>query len=78
LDTVEGKLSQNFIIYYEWFLVFYSKKNSPYSKKILTKGTLTTLKSSLNVVKNFMAYKKIKTFYFDDINRKFIMNLLNT
>lgn len=50
---------------------FYSKNNSPYSKKILTKGTLTTLRSALNVVKGFMEYKKIKTLYFDDINRKF-------
>jgi integrase len=71
LDSVEGKLSDNFITYYEWFLVFYSKNNSPYSKKILTKGTLTTLNSALTVVKNFMIYKKVSTLYFDDINRKF-------
>lgn len=63
--------SKDFIVYYDWFLVFYSKNNSPYSKKILTKGTLTTLKSALNVVKNFISYKKIKTLYFEDINRKF-------
>ncbi|MFD0778954.1 hypothetical protein ACFQZF_11120 [Flavobacterium myungsuense] len=31
--SVEGKLSEDFITYYEWFLVFYSKNNSPYSKK---------------------------------------------
>ena len=71
VDSVDGKLSEDFITYYEWFLVFYSKNNSPYSKKILTKGTLTTLKNALNVVKNFMTYKKIKTLYFNDINRKF-------
>ncbi|MDI1317893.1 site-specific integrase [Flavobacterium sp.] len=70
--SVDGKLSEDFITYYEKeFLVFYSKNNSPYSKKILTKGTLTTLKSALNVVKNFIAYKKIKILYFNDINRKF-------
>lgn len=71
LESVDGNLSKNFITYYEWFLVFYSNNNSPYSKKILTKGTLTTLKSALNVIKKFMAYKEIKTLYFDDINRKF-------
>jgi integrase len=71
LDSVDGEESKDFIKYYDWFLVFYSKNNSPYSKKILTKGTLTTLKSALNVVKSFMAYKKIKSLYFDDINRKF-------
>jgi hypothetical protein len=67
----EGKLSDDFITYYKWFLDFYSKNNSPYSKKILTKGTLTTLKSALNVIENFMTYKEIKTLYFNDINRKF-------
>ncbi len=71
LDSVEGKLSENFITYYDWFLIFYSKNNSPYSKKVLTKGTLTTLRSALNVIKKFMAYKKVKTLYFEDINRKF-------
>lgn len=71
VTSVEEKLSEDFINYYEWFLVFYSKNNSPYSKKILTKGTLTTLKSALNVVKNFIVYKNINTLYFDDINRKF-------
>lgn len=72
-----GDESKDFIKYYEWFLVFYSKNNSPYSKKTLTKGTLTTLKSALNVVKQFMAYKKIKTLYFDDINRKFYNEILD-
>jgi integrase len=71
VDSVDGKLREDFITYYEWFLVFYSKNNSPHSKKILTKGTLTTLKSALNVVKQFMAYKRIKSLYFNDINRKF-------
>jgi integrase len=71
LTSVEGKLSEDFVTYYKWFLIFYSKNNSPYSKKRLTKGTLRTLKSALNVVKKFMEYKNIKTLYFDDINRKF-------
>jgi integrase len=72
-----GDESKDFIKYYEWFLVFYSKNNSPYSKKTLTKGTLTTLKSALNVVKQFMVYKKIKTLYFDDINRKFYNEIID-
>lgn len=63
--------NKDFIKYYEWFLEFYSKNNSPFSKKILTKGTLNTLKSSLNVVKKFLIYKKIKNLNFDDINRGF-------
>jgi hypothetical protein len=68
---VEGKLSEDFITYYEWFLVFYSKNNALKINKPLTKGTLSTLISSLNVVKNYLVFKKINTLYFDDINRKF-------
>lgn len=70
-NQMDLDISKDFIKYYEWFLEFYSKDNSPYSKKILTKGTLTTLKSSLNVVKNFLIYKKIRNLNFDDINRDF-------
>lgn len=70
-EKEEGGINTDFLAYYDWFLDFYSTNNSPYSKKILTKGTLTTLKSALKVVKNFMNHKKIKTLYFDDINRKF-------
>ncbi|MFD0778955.1 phage integrase SAM-like domain-containing protein [Flavobacterium myungsuense] len=50
---------------------FLLQKQFALFKKILTKGTLTTLKSALNVVKQFMGHLKIKTLYFDDINRKF-------
>lgn len=63
--------SKNFVKYYEWYLEFYSKNNSPYSKKILTIGTLKTLRSTLNVIKKFLIYKKIKRLNFDDINRNF-------
>jgi integrase len=69
--SVEGKLSEDFITYYEWFLVFYSKNNALKINKPLAKGTLNTLRSSLNIIKKFMVYKKIKTLYFNDINRKF-------
>ena len=54
-----GNSSKDFLIYYEWFLDFYSKNNSPYSKKLLTKGTLRTLRSSMNVINGFIKYKKI-------------------
>jgi integrase len=71
IASVEGKLSEDFITYYEWFLVFYSKNNALKINKPLTTGTLNTLRSSLNVVKNYLVFKKINTLYFDDINRKF-------
>jgi integrase len=70
-EKEEGSSSKNLILYYDWFLVFYSENLSPYSKRILKKGTLRTVKSSMNVIKGFMNYKNIKNLYFDDINRNF-------
>lgn len=70
-DPIKDNSEQDFIAYYEWFLVFYAKNNSPHSRRILTKGTLATLRSTLNVIKGFMVYSKIKTLPFDAINRQF-------
>lgn len=72
-----GNSSKDFLLYFEWFLDFYSKNNSPYSKKILTKGTLITLRSSMNVIKGFVQYKNLKKLYFDDINRNFYNDFIN-
>ncbi len=71
VDLNGSNTNKDFILYFEWFLDFYSKNNSPYSKKILTRGTLITLRSSMNVIKGFIKHKKIKNLYFDDINRTF-------
>ena len=71
VELEDGDNSKNFLLYFEWFLDFYATNNSPYSKKILTKGTLRTLRSSMNVINGFIKYKKIKNLYFDDINRNF-------
>lgn len=67
----ENGTDNDFLAYYDWFLDFYSKNNSPYTKKILTAGTLRTLKNSRTMIKNYIEGKKLKTLYFDDINRQF-------
>ena len=67
----EGSSNKDFITYYNSFLIFYSKNNALKIDHPLTKGTLKTLKCSLKVIKDFITYKKIKTLYFDDINRNF-------
>lgn len=71
VDEVQSGNNSDFLQYYDWFLDFYSKNNSPYTKKILTSGTLRTLKNSLTMIKNYIEGKKLKTLYFDDINRQF-------
>jgi len=79
-DNVKNDCEKDFITYYDWFLIFYSKNNSPYSKRVLTKGTITTLKNSLSILKKYMNSRNLKTLYFDDINRKFyndFMSFLN-
>ncbi len=77
LESEAGNSSKDFLLYYEWFLDFYSKNNSPYSKRLLTKGTLITLRSSMNVVKGFVRHKNLKKIYFDDINRNFYNDFIN-
>lgn len=62
---------KDFIAYYDWFLLFYAKNNSPYSKKVLTSGTLKTLKNALSIVKKYLASRDLRTIYFDDFNRNF-------
>jgi integrase len=64
-------MSKDFIAYYDWFLLFYSKNNSPYSKRIMTVGTLKTLKNTLSIIKKYLEERNLKTLYFDDINRTF-------
>jgi len=70
-NTLNEDSENDFISYYEWFLIFYSINNSPYSKRVLTKGTIRTLKSTLSVIKKYKDSKKLKTIYFQDINRNF-------
>lgn len=77
VELEAGNSSKDFLLYYEWFLDFYSKNNSPYSKKLLTKGTLNTLRSSMNVIKGFVHHKNLKKLYFDDINRNFYNDFNN-
>jgi integrase len=70
-DNSEQNLNKDLIGYYDWFLLFYSKNNSPYSKRILTSGTLKTLKNTLSILKKYLEERNLKTLFFDDINRKF-------
>jgi integrase len=76
-DNAKNENEKDFITYYDWFLIFYSKNNSPYSKRVLTKGTITTLKNSLSILKKYMKSRNLKTLYFDDINRKFYNNFIS-
>lgn len=62
---------KNLINYYTWFLDFYSKNNSPYTKRYLTHGTLKTYRSGLTRLKLYLADRKINNFSFNDCNREF-------
>ena len=62
---------KNLIYYYEWFLDFYSKNNSPYTKKNLTAGTIKTYKSGLSRLKEYIDDRQLKKFSFNDCNRDF-------
>jgi integrase len=76
-DINNNVVEKDFITYYEWFLIFYAKNNSPYSKRVLKSGTVKTLKNTLSIVKKYMAIRKLKTIYFDDINRNFYNDFIS-
>jgi integrase len=76
-DEINPNLSNDFMEYFKWFLEFYSKNNSPYSKKILSSGSLKTHRNCMEFMKKYLADRKLKTLYFDDINRKFYHDLMN-
>lgn len=59
------------IQYYEWFLDFYSKNNSPYTNKNLTPGTITTYRTGLSRLQEYIDNRKLKSFSFNDCNREF-------
>lgn len=74
---VQTSSKKNLIEYYEWFLEYYSINNSPYTKKNLTKGTLTTYRSALTRLKNYIEDRKLKIFSFNDCNREFYNDYVN-
>lgn len=71
------KEDNSFIAYYEWFLDFYSKNNSPYSKKVLSAGTIKTLGSALSVLKRYIESRNIEDIFYDDINRNFYHDFIS-
>jgi integrase len=67
--TISTKRS--LIGYYEWFLDFYSKNNSPYTNKNLTSGTVKTYRTGLSRLQEYLDDRKIRNFSFQDCNRSF-------
>ncbi len=64
------------IQYYEWFLDFYSKNNSPYTNKNLTPGTVTTYRTGLSRLQEYIDLRfepglYYTSFSFNDCNREF-------
>lgn len=68
---------KNLIEYYEWFLDFYSKNNSPYTNKNLTSGTVKTYRTGLSRLQEYIDDRKLKNFSFNDCNRSFYNDYIN-
>lgn len=62
---------RNLVEYYEWFLDFYSKNNSPYTNKNLTSGTVKTYRTGLTRLQEYVDDRKLNNFSFNDCNRSF-------
>ena len=59
LKQVE-KTHTDIVSYFEYYIDYFSKNNSISTKKPLTKGTLKTMRNSMERIKDFIAYKKSK------------------
>ncbi len=67
----EFKSKHNLIDYYDWYLEYYAKHNSPFTKKVLSPASLKTYKTGLSRLKEYIAARKLKSFSFNDCNREF-------
>lgn len=76
LKQVE-KTHTDIVSYFEYYIDYFSKNNSISTKKPLTKGTLKTMRNSMERLKDFIAYKKIKKLDFHDFNSKTYDELVN-
>lgn len=68
--------SNNVITYFDSYLNFYSKKNSPYSKKPLTAGTIRTYKNCKAYFEKYIKSRGIGSFYFEDFNKGFYYDFI--
>lgn len=66
-----GKNSNLILKYFDWYIEFYSKNNSPFTNSNLNAGTLKTYKNCKNYLENYMKSKKIKKLVFEDMNEDF-------
>lgn len=81
IDTIvinesEISNSNNVVIYFDWYMDFYSKKISPHSKKPLTAGTIKTYKNCKGYFEKYIKSRNIKTFYFEDFNKEFYYDFI--
>lgn len=76
-EKIDKSLSNNVVEYFEWFLDYYSINNSPFTRKPLDAGTLRTYKNSKKFLVKYLNHKNIKTFYFEDIDKKFYNDYVN-
>lgn len=77
-DEDTDKSDSNIVLeYFEWFLGYYSLHNSPFTKKPLKNGTLKTYTNCKNFLSNYLKYKKINAFRFEDIDEDFYNDFVN-
>ena len=65
------KNTNNIVEFFDWFLDYYAKNNSPFTNKPLAAGTLRTYKNSKNYLRKFLEARKLRDFRFQDIDENF-------
>ncbi|GGE31656.1 tyrosine-type recombinase/integrase [Psychroflexus planctonicus] len=63
--------------FFDWFVKYYSKNNSPTTNKPLTSGTIRTYKNSRNYLSKFLKFKGYNKFSFEDVDEQFYHDFIS-
>ena len=72
-DSSRSKIVLN---YYKWYIDFYSNNNSPNTGRALSSGTVKTYRNARRFLKDYLNYRNIKSFHFEDISKQFYYDFI--
>ena len=75
--TNEPSKSHLVVVYFEWYIYFYTKHMSPNTGGILAKGTIRSYKNALRYFKDYLNARGYKNFVFDEINKSFYYDFID-
>ena len=63
--------------FFDWFIEYFSKNNSPTTNKPLTSGTIRTYKNTRNYLCKYLKFKGYNKFSFEDVDEAFYHDFIS-